>query len=343
VSASVVKIEPLDPFDDVQLSEFHSVYQAADRHGRRYANGWALVEMAAALRSPQEYVTHLPSCIRVDGAMVGLVQVELPQRDNTTLAVAEVHVLPEQRRKGFGTLLAAHAAEQARDHGRTTWTAWVPGRDVDEPADTRTPGEHFATAHCMRLGQREVQRRLALPAPVERLERLAAQAAERHDDYRLVGWVGHCPDEHVAAYCRLKAAMNTEAPSGELEVEDQHWDERRLRQEEERMRASGRTVHVCVAVAPDGSLAGHNELVVPAHDPEVVFQWDTLVLPVHRGHRLGIALKVRNLLAVQAAHPGRTNLRTFNADSNTHMVAINDAIGFVPVAYMGEWLGPVPA
>jgi GNAT superfamily N-acetyltransferase len=288
-------------------------------------------------------VTHLPSFVRVDGAMVGLVQVELSQHDNTTLAVAEAHVLPEHRRKGFGTRLAAHAASQARDHGRTTWVAWVPGRDVDEPEDTRTPGEHFATAHGMRLGQREVQRRLALPASIGHLERLAAQAAEQHRDYRLVSWVDRCPDEHVRAYCRLKAAMNTEAPSGELEVEHQHWDERRVRQEEERMRASGRTVHVCVAVAADGSLAGHNELVVPGHDPEVVFQWDTLVLPGHRGHRLGLALKVRNLLDVQEAHPGRTNLRTFNADSNTHMVAINDAIGFVPVAYMGEWLGEVAA
>jgi hypothetical protein len=116
-----------------------------------------------------------------------------------------------------------------------------------------------------------------------------------------------------------------------------------LREEEGTLRASGRTRHVVVAVAADSTLAGHNELVVPQHEPGVVWQWDTLVLPAHRGHRLGMALKVRNLRDVQAAHPDRTSVRTFNADSNSHMVAVNDAIGFVPVSYMGEWQGPAPA
>jgi len=82
---------------------------------------------------------------------------------------------------------------------------------------------------------------------------------------------------------------------------------------------------------------------VPAYDPGVVYQWDTLVLPAHRGHRLGLALKVANLRTVQDAHPERTDVRTFNADANTYMVAVNEAIGFTAVEYVGEWQGPVPA
>ena len=36
----------------------------------------------------------------------------------------------------------------------------------------------------------------------------------------------------------------------------------------------------------------------------------------HRGHRLGLALKARNLLEVQREHPGRTALHTANAEVN---------------------------
>ncbi len=79
------------------------------------------------------------------------------------------------------------------------------------------------------------------------------------------------------------------------------------------------------------------QLVVPAHDPLKIFQWDTLVRRDHRGHRLGIATKVHNLAVVQALHPDRTTVHTWNAESNHHMIAVNEAMGFVPVRYEGEY------
>jgi len=338
-----VDISPLDPFDDARLRAFHAVYDEATRHGRRFATPFVLEEMAATLRTRSEYELRLPFVARTDGVVVGVALVTLPLRDNPSQAGVDVYVLPAYRRRGIGTLLARHLAAVAREHDRSVWNGWVDGRDVDEPAGTLTPGEHLATRLGLTMGLRDVQRRLRLPVPREHLEQLLAAAAPHHRDYSFAAWVDHCPAEHVNAYCALKAAMNSEAPTGELDVEDQHWDEGRLREEEDLLRASGRSRHVVVAVAPDGTLAGHNELVVPGHDPGRVWQWDTLVVPAHRGHRLGLALKVLNLRDVQAAHPERSEVRTFNADSNTHMVAVNDAIGFVPVSYMGEWQGPVPA
>ena len=77
--------------------------------------------------------------------------------------------------------------------------------------------------------------------------------------------------------------------------------------------------------------------VVPGRDPGKVFQDDTLVLPRHRGHRLGLALKVANLRAVQRAHPDRRVLHTWNAEENGPMVAVNNAMGFRPVERLGEY------
>lgn len=337
-----LEVEALDPFDDARMAEYHAVYAAAERHGRRFASPFALEEMTSNLRMPSVGEERLAFYVRVDGAIVAVAGVEVALLDNTDQVFADVQVSPEHRRRGYGTLLARHVAALARDLGRPVWNGWVPGREVDGPEGT-TPGEAFAASLGLRLGLTDVQRRLPLPVPAARMEELAAQAARHHAGYRVDTWVDRCPDEHLAAYCRLKSLMNSEAPVGDLEVEDEVWDETRLRQSEHELAASGRIRYVCVALSPDGSMVGHNELIVPAYDPDVVYQWDTLVLGAHRGHRLGLALKVANLAMVQTAHPERTSVQTFNAASNTAMIAVNAAIGFVPVEYQGEWQGPVPA
>ncbi len=59
--------------------------------------------------------------------------------------------------------------------------------------------------------------------------------------------------------------------------------------------------------------------------------------PAHRGRRLGLILKVVNLLAFASERPAAHRLVTWNAESNAHMVAINDALGFVPVRRMAEY------
>ena len=40
---------------------------------------------------------------------------------------------------------------------------------------------------------------------------------------------------------------------------------------------------------------------------------------------------------VEERKPEVTRLITYNAASNAHMVAINDAVGFVPVERLGEF------
>ncbi len=90
-------------------------------------------------------------------------------------------------------------------------------------------------------------------------------------------------------------------------------------------------------MAPDGDVVAYSELVVPAHDPERVYQWGTLVRTDHRGHRLGMATKAHNLRRVQRHEPGRTVVYTWNAEVNQHMIAVNEALGFRAVGRMGEF------
>ncbi len=82
----------------------------------------------------------------------------------------------------------------------------------------------------------------------------------------------------------------------------------------------------------------HNVLSVPQSDPQLIFNFDTLVRQDHRGHRLGLVTKIENLRRVIALHPERTLVHTWNAESNHPMIAVNDAMGFRPVAYGGEYV-----
>ena len=72
------------------------------------------------------------------------------------------------------------------------------------------------------------------------------------------------------------------------------------------------------------------------HESERAYQWGTLVRPDHRGHRLGLAVKVANVRLLQETQPQITTVVTFNADVNAPMVAVNERLGFRPVQWMGE-------
>jgi len=72
-------------------------------------------------------------------------------------------------------------------------------------------------------------------------------------------------------------------------------------------------------------------------------QWQTIVGREHRGHRLGTALKVANLHELQRGFPEVTSVHTQNAEVNAQMLAINDRLGFQPVAVVPEFVRRVGA
>jgi hypothetical protein len=55
-------------------------------------------------------------------------------------------------------------------------------------------------------------------------------------------------------------------------------------------------------------------------------------------HRLGLAVKAVNLRAVQTARSDLRRVITQNAETNDHMVSINDRMGFRPVEVSAEFV-----
>ena len=125
-----------------------------------------------------------------------------------------------------------------------------------------------------------------------------------------------------------------DAPTGEVEFEEESLTPEEFRRGEQRFAVAGTTRVSTVAVRGDHEVVAYTDLIVKADPAERVQQWGTLVHRDHRGHRLGTAVKVANLRALQARFPDRTEVVTSNAEVNQHMVDINDRLGFRAVAVL---------
>jgi hypothetical protein len=77
-----------------------------------------------------------------------------------------------------------------------------------------------------------------------------------------------------------------------------------------------------------GELAGHTVVCVEGQRPAVAHQHDTAVARAHRGHRLGMLLKAGMVLWLAESEPQVQTVDTWNAESNDHMIAVNEALGY---------------
>jgi RimJ/RimL family protein N-acetyltransferase len=77
-----------------------------------------------------------------------------------------------------------------------------------------------------------------------------------------------------------------------------------------------------------GELGGLTEVGVEADVPDWGFQELTAVARAHRGHRLGLLLKIAMQQWLAEAEPQLRRILTGNAGANEHMIAINEALGY---------------
>jgi GNAT superfamily N-acetyltransferase len=258
-----------------------------------------------------------------------------PTLDNETKARTDVRVLCEHRRNGYGRAMLAHLIERARDNKRSLLHTEIP-----EPIDgDPPPGLHFARAHGARQVLFEVRRKLDLRALDDaRLKGLADEAWEHARGYSLVQWVDRAPDDIVDDLAVLKGRMSTDAPLEEMTWEPEAYDAQRVRAIEEHLIAQHRRA-VATGARHDasGQLVGYTDIGVNIDAPRVGYQWDTIVTPSHRGHRLGLLMKLANLDLFRRTISGVEIINTWNAAVNEHMIVVNEAMGFRPADVEWAW------
>jgi GNAT superfamily N-acetyltransferase len=131
----------------------------------------------------------------------------------------------------------------------------------------------------------------------------------------------------------MRNQMEQDVPRGEIDVAPDVYTAERLAEEEVRMAKAFTTI--TAAAQKDGELGGYSKVVLP-HGGDFAWQDDTLVMPDHRGHRLGLRLKAATLGLITAEHPERTVIHTWTDPDNTAMYRTNERFGFRPVETLHE-------
>jgi GNAT superfamily N-acetyltransferase len=341
-----VQVEEIDPLDETAFDAWFAVIRATDAERRPDQPGWQRVErlaMALDQDGPEEHRL-LVARHGADGTdagdgvrgVCGVADVEFSRRENLHLARAEVRVLPASRRLGVGTSLVQAIEELAAAAGRTE----LGGMDeTPVRADYEDAAGPFAVQHGFTLAQVMVRRELRLPLAPDHVRALAENPKANPDGYAMRTFRDRWPDELVEDRCELGRRMSTDIPMGEQELDEEVWDVVRVRQIEAAFAAQNRAKLITVARHDDtGRLAGFTEIAIPLGAPASVWQHDTLVMREHRGHGLGFAMKLTNLIALERQFSSARSVSTWNAAENGPMIAVNDEMGFEVVAHSSYWL-----
>ena len=333
-----LRISPVDPTDDTAFAAWHHVYDTSTKHELgEVATPWQLAELRVTMQGVGSHSWSGAWAAVVDGRTVGAGWMRTPLLDNLELAELDVHVLPTHRRRGTGTALLRLLEDEARARGRRVLTGLSSWPYDAGSAGDGTSGPEFARARGYELALSEVQRELRLPVDDDLLAGLADDAAGSHAAYTLRSWSGPVPDDLLQGWAEITSILATEAPTGDLELEPEAVSTEAVREREETVARQGRTKYNTVALSSSGDVVAYSDLATTAHETGHAYQWGTLVRRAHRGHRLGVAVKVANLRLLQRERPDITRLTTYNAEVNSHMIGVNEALGFRPVARLGDF------
>jgi GNAT superfamily N-acetyltransferase len=274
--------------------------------------------------APQAFLVHR------GGRPVGWYALWLSTTENLDTAPTDIEIHPEERRRGFGRAVLEEAIRQVRALGRI--------RIVLE-AVTDSPGAALLTDVGARAVLHDTQRALDLEAvDVAELDRLLDDARAHSAGYSLVQWVGPTPVRYAGAVGELESRMTTDAPFDDLAWEQEVFDAERILARDAVKELRGMVTYSSAARHDEsGTIVGMTSLVVYDGVDDAANQWETIVLPDHRGHRLGMLLKIENLRHLQRHEPTVTRVETWNADSNAPMLAVNVAMGFRPLRQWAEW------
>lgn len=315
-----MEISQFKPDDGAALRGFVEVSNAVRSADSPWVHPLTEREAQGQFRWSWDLEPAVPFLGTVDGEPVAVGECSTSERDNLHLAWLNVEVHPAHRRRGYGTALLAAMVERARAEGRTSI-----GTDGWESEATRA----FATRHDLALKSVAINRRQFL-AELDwaALDTSYDEALPHAASYELVRRLGRTPEDELEAVAVMVSAIN-DAPTDDLDIEDEVFTGERVRAYETAMENRQILTHkVFARHRGTGELAGQTVVGVDGERPHLGEQHDTSVVSAHRGHRLGLLLKLDLLRWLGETQAQVESIDTWNAESNDQMIGVNNALGY---------------
>ena len=329
-----LEIRRLDPHDDADMDAFQDVYAAAERAEDPEAHLYSRDDGIAMLTSKDGGFDLSTRSARSSTAGWSASRWSCGfLRDNLDLAQLLLWVDPAHQRQGVGTRLLTHAEE----HARSQRTHPRPGAGPDR---SRPRQRQPALRREAGVPPREHRDRAAPGAPRRRATswtRLEAEAAPHHRDYEIRRRVGPVPEELRASYVALDNLLVVEMPHGDLErggARNTVADLDALERERERRRSDpGRAYAVARRASSSRSPMRRCRAEMLATSTSTA-RWS---IPPTAATGSAWRSSARQLRLLSEHFPDKHYLRTTNAETNAHMVAINEALGFAVHHAYGEF------
>jgi GNAT superfamily N-acetyltransferase len=322
-----MEISVLDP---ARVEEYVAVFQAA--HGVDYPQDPPYCPRFEALRvlnpTADEPITHF--MVLDAGRIVAGAGFTVPELDNTDSVWIEITVHPEARRRGIAREVWDFLTGRALGLGRKL---------VFFETAMGGTGEAFARSIDGELGLLDARRRLVVDeATLALAAELGAEARTHADGYDLVSYVGSTPEQWIYGVAYLTGRMSTDAPLDDLDWKPEVYDAARVRTREAAAELQQLTIFNTLALhTATGAVAGFTHIGMAIDDRTNAHQWNTIVDPDPRGHRLGMLFNVANVQQAVRHEPGIDAVWTWNAVSNDPMIAVNEAMGFRFFDHWAEW------
>ncbi|WP_327351437.1 GNAT family N-acetyltransferase [Streptomyces sp. NBC_01304] len=308
-----IHIAPVAWLSAEQTAAWHAVVSAAMEHDLPGRPLPSAKQVHAQLTTPGLDSRRLFwLATETDGSVVGVAGLRLfTAAGQDHLVELELHVHPAARRRGVGTQLLSTAAFAAQVEQR---------RSLLTVATDGTAGDAFCTG-------RDFRRVLTLHQLLLSVAEADDSAADaEYPGYELAGWTGTVPDHLAGTFAAAKNAMN-DMPTGDMDYGQSDWDADRVRKMAQVLADRGDTLLTLAALKGD-TMGGYTEIVIRAGETRQALQYDTAVVPAHRGHGLGLWLKAAMVRTLKDTYPAIVEIETDNADDNTHMLAVNRRLGF---------------
>lgn len=329
-----LRIRPLDPTSEAELDQYLALDRALDEHTYGGSQLQTRDQLRAQLQESPYWTVRrwvaLVETLEGGESIVGRASTFMPLQENLETLSVGVAVHPAFRGRGIATAMVKEALIPAiRESGRPLVEAYGEIPADGDPDSPEQPVNRLAARLGISRKNLAVCRALPLPLEESLLDALQAEAAEQLGDYRVELWDGDIPEQHLGAYGLLLRQLELDEPDEEVEHEAPEYTPERIRESERRSREQGIARITAVAVAPDGSFVGNSEIHVhTAPESTVGWQENTLVMPDHRGHRLGLALKVATHRQLRERAPQLRSLVTWNSHVNPWMIEINEKLGY---------------